>query len=145
MGASFRSVGEVLALCGCDRLTISPALLIEMDKMTDEVPLKMSVEEAMKMDIPKVVVDEKKFRWEMNQDAMANEKLAEGIRKFAVRVCLRVCVCVYMCVYPHTMCVYVCVYTHACSIYILRASESLRCVCVYVRVCVYIYIVYTHM
>jgi len=83
MGASFRSVGEVLALCGCDRLTISPALLLEMDKLTDEVPVKMSVEEALKQDIPKVVVDEKKFRWEMNQDAMATEKLADGIRKFA--------------------------------------------------------------
>jgi transaldolase len=83
MGASFRSVGEVLALCGCDRLTISPALLLEMDKLTDEVPVKMSVEQALKQDIPKVVVDEKKFRWEMNQDAMATEKLADGIRKFA--------------------------------------------------------------
>lgn len=83
MGASFRSVGEVLALCGCDRLTISPALLMEMDKMNDEVPVKMSEAEAAKLDIPAVVVDEKKFRWEMNQDAMANEKLAEGIRKFA--------------------------------------------------------------
>ena len=83
MGASFRSVGEVLALCGCDRLTISPALLLEMDKLTDEVPVKMSVEEALKQDIPTVVVDEKKFRWEMNQDAMATEKLADGIRKFA--------------------------------------------------------------
>ena len=83
MGASFRSVGEVLALCGCDRLTISPALLLEMDKLTDEVPVKMSVEEALKQDIPKVVVDEKKFRWEMNQDAMVTEKLADGIRKFA--------------------------------------------------------------
>ena len=87
MGASFRSVGEVLALCGCDRLTISPALLMEMDKMTDDVPVKLNAEEAMKLDIPAVVVDEKKFRWEMNQDAMANEKLAEGIRKFAVSLC----------------------------------------------------------
>jgi len=83
MGASFRSVGEVLALCGCDRLTISPALLKEMDTMTDEVPVKLSADEAKTLDIPAISVDEKKFRWEMNQDAMANEKLAEGIRKFA--------------------------------------------------------------
>lgn len=83
MGASFRSAGEVLALCGCDRLTISPKLLQEMESMTEDVPVKMSVDAAKKLDIPAVTVDEKKFRWEMNQDAMANEKLAEGIRKFA--------------------------------------------------------------
>jgi len=82
-GASFRSAGEVLALCGCDRLTISPALIKEMETMTDDVPVKCSAEEAKKLDIPAVVVDEKKFRWELNQDPMANEKLAEGIRKFA--------------------------------------------------------------
>jgi len=83
MGASFRSVGEVLALCGCDRLTISPALLQEMAALTDDVPLKLDSEAAKAKDIPAVTVTENVFRWEMNEDAMATEKLAEGIRKFA--------------------------------------------------------------
>uniref|UniRef100_A0A7S4KUN4 Transaldolase n=1 Tax=Guillardia theta TaxID=55529 RepID=A0A7S4KUN4_GUITH len=86
MGASFRSVGEVLALTGCDRLTISPALLQEMDKMNDEVPVKLQSSTATSMDMQQVFVDEKKFRWEMNQDAMATEKLAEGVRKFAADI-----------------------------------------------------------
>lgn len=83
MGASFRSVGEVLALAGCDRLTISPQLLEQMDAMTDEVPKKLDEEKAKTLDLAEVVVDEKVFRWELNQDAMATEKLADGIRKFA--------------------------------------------------------------
>eukprot|EP00290_Baffinella_frigidus_P008084 CAMPEP_0180137140 /NCGR_PEP_ID=MMETSP0986-20121125/12011_1 /TAXON_ID=697907 /ORGANISM="non described non described, Strain CCMP2293" /LENGTH=316 /DNA_ID=CAMNT_0022078497 /DNA_START=30 /DNA_END=980 /DNA_ORIENTATION=+ len=83
MGASFRSSGEVLALAGCDRLTIAPKLLLEMDGMTADVPLRLDAEKAMKMDIPKVTCDENTFRWEMNEDAMATEKLAEGIRNFA--------------------------------------------------------------
>eukprot|EP00293_Proteomonas_sulcata_P003582 CAMPEP_0184325902 /NCGR_PEP_ID=MMETSP1049-20130417/142281_1 /TAXON_ID=77928 /ORGANISM="Proteomonas sulcata, Strain CCMP704" /LENGTH=325 /DNA_ID=CAMNT_0026648067 /DNA_START=63 /DNA_END=1040 /DNA_ORIENTATION=+ len=83
MGASFRSVGEVLALAGCDRLTISPALLTEMDGMTEAVTPKVDAAAAKDMDIPKVTVDENVFRWQMNEDPMATEKLAEGIRKFA--------------------------------------------------------------
>jgi transaldolase len=83
MGASFRSVGEVLALAGCDRLTISPKLLQEMDGMSDVVAPKLVAGEAMAMDIPAVEMNEQVFRWEMNQDAMATEKLSDGIRKFA--------------------------------------------------------------
>mmetsp|Transcript_11850 Transcript_11850/g.29014 ORF Transcript_11850/g.29014 Transcript_11850/m.29014 type:complete len:319 (+) Transcript_11850:27-983(+) len=83
MGASFRSVGECLALAGCDRLTISPKLLQEMDSMSEAVPLKLSAPEAMAMEIPEIHMNEQIFRWEMNQDPMATEKLAEGIRKFA--------------------------------------------------------------
>jgi transaldolase len=83
MGASFRSVGEVLALAGCDRLTISPALLEKMDGMTDAVPLKLDAAAAKTKDIPAVEMSEAIFRWQMNSDAMATEKLADGIRKFA--------------------------------------------------------------
>jgi transaldolase len=82
MGASFRSTGEVEALAGCDRLTISPALLAELDKDQGELIRKLSP------DTPGVVpalpgTDERSFRWAMNEDAMATEKLAEGIRQFA--------------------------------------------------------------
>mmetsp|Transcript_26947 Transcript_26947/g.52534 ORF Transcript_26947/g.52534 Transcript_26947/m.52534 type:complete len:318 (+) Transcript_26947:78-1031(+) len=83
MGASFRSVGEVLALAGCDRLTISPALLQKMDEMSDPVPLKLDAAAAKTKDIPAVEMNEAIFRWQMNQDPMATEKLADGIRKFA--------------------------------------------------------------
>jgi len=83
MGASFRSVEEVLALAGCDRLTISPALLKKMEEMSDAVPLKLDAAAAKTKDIPAVEMSESIFRWQMNQDAMATEKLADGIRKFA--------------------------------------------------------------
>ncbi|MBA5802384.1 transaldolase [Rhizobium changzhiense] len=81
MGASFRSAGEIEALAGCDRLTISPNLLDELAKDDGKLERKLSPE-SRKPD-PKVSVDEKTFRWMMNEDAMATEKLAEGIRAFA--------------------------------------------------------------
>lgn len=84
MGASFRNSGEIIELAGCDRLTISPQLLDELTKMDKAVAKKLAAEEAIKMDIKKEnEFTESLFRWAMNEDAMATEKLAEGIRKFA--------------------------------------------------------------
>jgi transaldolase len=84
MGASFRSTGEITELAGCDRLTISPALLEKLAAMNDPVPAKLTADVSGKAGIPaKVVFDEASFRWAMNEDAMATEKLAEGIRGFA--------------------------------------------------------------
>ncbi|CAH3162539.1 unnamed protein product [Pocillopora meandrina] len=84
MGASFRNTGQITELAGCDLLTISPSLLEKLSNSTETISQKLSVEEAKKLDIEKVSLDEKKFRWLLNEDAMATEKLAEGIRKFAV-------------------------------------------------------------
>lgn len=83
MGASFRNAEEILELAGCDFLTISPALLGELAASEGEVPRKLDAAGAAVMDIPKASYDERAFRWEMNEDAMATEKLAEGIRLFA--------------------------------------------------------------
>ena len=113
MGASFRNSGEIIELAGCDRLTISPgmfigwftvycsvfntclnlhlycifiakpALLEELTNGTDDVQQKLDAANAQAMDIPKVEMTESNFRWMMNEDAMATEKLAEGIRGFA--------------------------------------------------------------
>lgn len=82
MGASFRNVGQIKALAGCDNLTIAPALLEELDRDETELPRKLSPDNASGM--PKVEMDEARFRWELNADPMATEKLAEGIRKFDV-------------------------------------------------------------
>lgn len=85
MGASFRNKGEILELAGCDFLTISPALLQQLQDSTDPIERKLSPHNAA-TDCPeneKVHVDEKMFRWHLNEDAMATEKLAEGIRRFA--------------------------------------------------------------
>jgi transaldolase len=82
MGASFRSAGEVEALAGCDRLTISPALLNELDKDEGVLVRKLSPQSpGVAPPFPKV--DEASFRWALNEDAMATEKLSEGIRLFA--------------------------------------------------------------
>lgn len=81
MGASFRNAGEIEALAGCDRLTISPALLDELDAATGELPRKLSPETTTPD--PMVSLDEKAFRWALNEDPMATEKLSEGIRSFA--------------------------------------------------------------
>ncbi len=86
MGASFRNSGEILELAGCDRLTISPQLLEELTNSTDDVPQKLDASKAADMDIPKVEMTESAFRWMMNEDAMATEKLAEGIRGFAADI-----------------------------------------------------------
>ncbi|CAG8489680.1 13484_t:CDS:2 [Ambispora leptoticha] len=83
MGASFRNTGEIEELAGVDFLTISPALLKQLQQDTKQVTRKLSPEIAKAQSEPKVSYDEKTFRWELNEDAMATEKLAEGIRKFA--------------------------------------------------------------
>jgi transaldolase len=83
MGASFRNTGEILELAGCDLLTISPKLLAELEKSEEPVERKLSAEAAQKMEIARVPTDEKSFRWLMNEEAMATEKLSEGIRLFA--------------------------------------------------------------
>lgn len=84
MGASFRNTGEIKALAGCDLLTISPALLKELEKDEAVVKPVLTVNNAKQQDIEKISIDESKFRWLMNEDAMATDKLSEGIRKFAV-------------------------------------------------------------
>jgi len=82
MGASFRKVEQIVRLAGCDLLTISPDLLGQMEKTPGEVTRRLSVEAARGSDAAQVHLDEKTFRWMHNEDAMAVEKLSEGIRKF---------------------------------------------------------------
>lgn len=82
MGASFRNIGEICELAGCDLLTIAPKLLSELENTNEKLTKKLNADEAAQMDIEKITVDEKTFRWMMNEDAMATEKLAEGIRNF---------------------------------------------------------------
>lgn len=82
MGASFRNLGEIEALAGCDRLTIAPALLDELAKADGALPRRLSPEQAGEKPA-RIATDEASFRWAMNEDAMATEKLAEGIRAFA--------------------------------------------------------------
>ena len=82
MGASFRNIGEILELAGCDRLTISPQLMDELANSTDTVIQKLTVSEvSAEKESP---LSQAQFRWLMNEDAMATEKLAEGIRNFAI-------------------------------------------------------------
>jgi transaldolase len=83
MGASFRNVQEIIELAGCDLLTISPGLLDELAKMEGTLHRKLNPENARNLEISKIHLDEKSFRWMHNEDAMAVEKLSEGIRKFA--------------------------------------------------------------
>jgi transaldolase len=83
MGASFRNVGEILELAGCDLLTISPNLLEELSKTNGTVSRKLVPENAQKEDIQKLSMDEKTFRWMLNENQMATEKLSDGIRVFA--------------------------------------------------------------
>lgn len=80
MGASFRNTGQIKALAGCDRLTISPGLLTELAADMADLPRVLSADHAT--GVARVSLDEKAFRWAMNADAMAMEKLAEGIRNF---------------------------------------------------------------
>ncbi len=82
MGASFRNMGEIQELAGCDLLTISPAWLGELQKDTAPLPRKLSPELAARSNLTKLELDEKSFRWLLNEDAMATEKTAEGIRLF---------------------------------------------------------------
>lgn len=82
MGASFRNVEEILELAGCDLLTISPQFLQELYSSTATVARKLDPEDAKKHPIEKIHLDEKAFRFQLNENAMATEKLSEGIRKF---------------------------------------------------------------
>ncbi len=83
MGASFRNADEILQLAGCDLLTISPKLLQELSTSEGEVERKLDPKLAQQSSIEKMDIDEQAFRYLLNDDAMATEKLAEGIRKFA--------------------------------------------------------------
>jgi len=82
MGASFRKTGQILALAGCDLLTIAPDLLKKLSETNGEVPRQLSPEKAKSADLPRAKLDEAAFRWQHNEDAMATDKLAEGIRRF---------------------------------------------------------------
>jgi transaldolase len=83
MGASFRNVGQIAALAGCDLLTISPELLGELAGSEAPLAHALDADAAKRSDIPKITFDEPAFRFALNEDAMATEKLAEGIRAFA--------------------------------------------------------------
>ena len=86
MGASFRNMGQIVELAGCDLLTISPALLGELKASTAKIDRKLDEASAKKDPIQKIPNDEKTFRFLLNEDAMATEKLAEGIRLFAADI-----------------------------------------------------------
>ena len=86
MGASFRNVGQIRELAGCDCLTISPELMKELSDSTEPLERKLDPEKAKAAKIDKLELDEKKFRWLLNENAMAYEKTGEGIRKFAADV-----------------------------------------------------------
>ena len=82
MGASFRNVGQILELVGCDLLTISPELMKELSESYQSIERKLTPEKAQSAKIDKLELDEKKFRYLLNEDAMATDKTGEGIRKF---------------------------------------------------------------
>lgn len=84
MGASFRNIGEILALAGCDRLTISPQLMDELANVNDSVVQKLSLKNSKKDNSKVTPLTEAQWRWDMNEDSMATEKLSEGIRNFAI-------------------------------------------------------------
>src|SRR6201982_2385535 len=86
MGASFRNTGQILELAGCDCLTISPELMEELSKSTDPVHRKLTTEKAKAAKVDRLELDEKKFRWLLNDNAMAYEKTGEEIRQFAADV-----------------------------------------------------------
>ena len=84
MYGSARLSLSAVDFAGCDKLTIGPKFLKQLSDSKDEVALKLNPEAAAKMEFEKVAIDEKKFRFMLNEDAMGTEKLAEGIRKFGV-------------------------------------------------------------
>jgi transaldolase len=84
MGASFRNTGEIIELAGCDLLTIAPNFIEDLSNAEGTLTPKLSVQKAKETPLEKIALDEKTFRWLHNEDAMATEKLAEGIRKFTV-------------------------------------------------------------
>lgn len=82
MGASFRNIGQIIALAGCDLLTISPDLLAQLQADDSPVQQALSADQARQMDLPALHLDQAGFRFAMNEDAMAGDKLSEGIRAF---------------------------------------------------------------
>jgi transaldolase len=86
MGASFRNTGQILELAGCDALTISPELMEELSKSTETVERKLAPEKAQSAKVERLELDEKKFRYLLNENAMATDKTSEGIRKFAADI-----------------------------------------------------------
>jgi transaldolase len=86
MGASFRNAGQIVELAGCDLLTISPNLLAELKANSATIERKLSVEAAADAEVERLELDEKRFRYLLNEDAMATEKTAEGIRNFAADI-----------------------------------------------------------
>jgi transaldolase len=86
MGASFRNVGQIRELAGCDALTISPELMKELSESTEPLERKLDPQKAKSAKVDKLELDERKLRWLLNENAMATEKTAEGIRKFAADV-----------------------------------------------------------
>jgi len=83
MGASFRNIGEIEELAGCDRLTIGPNFLKELQNDHGKLTRKLSPDMPFPVDMEKITMDERSFRWQLNEDAMSTEKLAEGIRNFS--------------------------------------------------------------
>jgi len=86
MGASFRNKAEILELAGCDLLTIAPALLGELQASDEPVTRKLDATKAASADVAQTSFDEKSFRFALNEDAMATEKTAEGIRAFSADI-----------------------------------------------------------
>lgn len=86
MGASFRNIGQITNLAGCDLLTISPELLAELQSNEASLSLALSPEKAKSIGAAEITADEKSFRYQLNQDAMATEKLSEGIRLFCADI-----------------------------------------------------------
>ncbi|MFM6962642.1 MAG: transaldolase [Polynucleobacter victoriensis] len=86
MGASFRNIGQITNLAGCDLLTISPELLAELQSSEASLSLALSPEKAKSIGAAEITADEKSFRYQLNQDAMATEKLSEGIRLFCADI-----------------------------------------------------------
>ena len=86
MGASFRNKGEILELAGCDLLTISPGLLGELQASDEPVTARLTAEEAAASSHEKISLNESQFRFLLNEDAMATEKTAQGIRAFSADI-----------------------------------------------------------
>jgi transaldolase len=86
MGASFRNLGQITELAGCDLLTISPDLLEKLQSLSDPIVRKLDAGAAAAEPVTRIPNEEKMFRWLLNEDAMATDKLAEGIRKFAADI-----------------------------------------------------------
>ena len=86
MGASFRNTSQIVELAGCDFLTISPDILAQLAESTVPLTRKLDASVAQGANIDRIVLDEKAFRYQLNDDAMATEKTAEGIRKFSADI-----------------------------------------------------------